>query len=218
MTLISIETELTTAFTDLILAFMAVAAVVRLLKSRSGYAVTQKANIWAAAFASLSVAGFLGFWAHGFEMSESFKAMLWHPLYLGLGLTVAFFAAAVLVDLRGKAAPVWLIIVFAAVGVAFYGITTVIPGSFLVFIAYEAVAMLFALGVYAYLSLRDRRPTFYLMTAGVVLSIAAAVFQAIESVGFTLIWEFDNNGVFHLVQMAGIVFLMWGLETAKKPE
>ncbi|TVQ26360.1 MAG: hypothetical protein EA383_05740 [Spirochaetaceae bacterium] len=148
-------------------------------------------------------------------MSEGFKAMLWHPLYLGLGLTVAFFAAAVLVDLRGKEAPLWLILVFAAVGVGFYGITTVVPGSFLVFIAYEAVAMLFALGVYAYLSLRDRRPTFYLMTTGVVLSIAAAVFQAIDSVGFTLIWEFDNNGVFHLVQMVGIVFLMWGLETAK---
>ncbi|TVQ28619.1 MAG: hypothetical protein EA383_00080, partial [Spirochaetaceae bacterium] len=84
MTFISIETELTTAFTDLILAFMAVAAVIRLLKTRNDYAVAQKANIWAAAFASLAVAGFLGFWAHGFEMSEGFKAMLWHPLYLGL--------------------------------------------------------------------------------------------------------------------------------------
>jgi hypothetical protein len=161
---------------------------------------------------SLTVAALLGFWAHGFELSEGFKALLWHPLYLGLGLTVAFFAAAVLVDLRGTEVPVWVIALFAAVGVAFYGITTVIPGSFLVFIAYEAVAMLFALGAYAYLSARDRLPSYYFMTAGVVASVAAAVFQAIDSVGFTLIWQFDNNGVFHLVQMVGIVLLAEGLK------
>ncbi|MFP4508863.1 MAG: DUF6962 family protein [Spirochaetota bacterium] len=216
MTFISIETELTTAFTDLLLAIIAVTAVVRLLKTRDNYAVPQKAGIWAAAFATLAVAGMLGFWAHGFEMSEEFNALLWHPLYLGLGLTVSFFAAAVMVDLRGQPAPMWLITAFAAVGVGFYGITTVVPGSFLVFIAYEAVAMLFALGVYGYLSLRERRPTFYLMTMGVALSVLAAVFQAIDTVGFTLIWEFDNNGVFHLVQMAGLVFLMRGLELSKK--
>ncbi len=215
MTFISIETELTTAVTDLILACMAVAAAVRLRKTRQSYTVPQKADIWTAAFVSLAVAGFLGFWAHGFEMTKTFKALLWHPLYLGLGLTVAFFAAAVLVDLREATVPRAVVLSFAAVGVVFYGITIVVPGSFLVFIAYEAVAMLFALGVYTYLSVRRRRITFYYMTAGVIVSIAAAAFQAIDSVGFTLIWEFDNNGVFHLVQMAGIVFLMLGLERSR---
>jgi hypothetical protein len=49
------------------------------------------------------------------------------------------------------------------------------------------------------------------MTGGIALSIIAAVIQATGSIGFTLIWEFDHNGVFHLVQMPGIVLLAAGV-------
>lgn len=51
------------------------------------------------------------------------------------------------------------------------------------------------------------------MLTGVLVTIVAAVVQATGTVGKPIFWYFDNNGVFHLVQMAGMVLLFIGLST-----
>jgi hypothetical protein len=43
------------------------------------------------------------------------------------------------------------------------------------------------------------------------LSLLVAAMQASGAVSFTLVWPFDHNGVFHLVQMIGIPLLVHGL-------
>lgn len=211
MQFIDIQTELTTAVTDLIMAVLSFASVYIIGTRRGQFAIRQKAEIWMGAFSALGLAGLLGFFAHGFVMSEALNNALWQPLYLSLGITVALFAAGVLVDLRVAPVPKGILILFIAVAVVFYGVTVVFPGSFLVFIAYEAIAMLFALGAFIYLDFKIPARWTFLMTGGIALSIIAAVIQATGSIGFTLIWEFDHNGVFHLVQMPGIVLLAAGV-------
>jgi hypothetical protein len=55
------------------------------------------------------------------------------------------------------------------------------------------------------------------MAAGVFLSIVAAAIQAKQSTSIRVIWEFDHNGIFHLVQMAGLVLLLAGLRAGLPP-
>lgn len=44
-----------------------------------------------------------------------------------------------------------------------------------------------------------------------MLRIMSTLVQLIKSIHFTIIWEFDYNGVFHLVQMLGGIFLGLGI-------
>jgi hypothetical protein len=49
------------------------------------------------------------------------------------------------------------------------------------------------------------------MAIGILVSIIAAGIQANKSVAMTVIWRFDHNGIYHLVQSAGLVLLVMGL-------
>jgi hypothetical protein len=136
---------------------------------------------------------------------------LWQPLYLCLGLVVALFAVAAVYDGIGPEPAQRLLIPALVVGAAFYLVTLVFPGTFLVFVLYEAVAMLFALAVYARLAVRNGAPWAWLMVVGIALNIVAAAIQATGRVRFTLLVPFDHNGVFHIVQMAAILVLVTGV-------
>jgi hypothetical protein len=49
------------------------------------------------------------------------------------------------------------------------------------------------------------------MSAGILISIVAALVQASKMTLFQLIWEFDHNGTYHLIQIFGILLLVTGL-------
>ena len=49
------------------------------------------------------------------------------------------------------------------------------------------------------------------MAAGILVSIIAAGIQANKSVIVTFIWRFDHNGIYHLVQVVGLMLLLMGL-------
>ena len=210
MQFIDIPTEQTTAITDLLLGFgaLALAFYVLHLGKKSD---AKKGKIWSGAFFLLSLASLIGAIAHGLQMSEETNAILWHPLNLALGLTVALFAVGVTYDLKGFTLPVWLTPVFLGIGIVFFVITLVLPGSFLIFILYEAVALLYALIAYIVLSVRGTLKGTVWMAVGILVTIAAAGLQATGSIQINLIWEFDHNGVFHLVQLLALVFFLAGL-------
>jgi hypothetical protein len=157
----------------------------------------------------MAVASFLGAMAHGVTWSESVRTAIWQPLYLSLGLTIALFVVAAVCDWRGvdlaRAFLPWML----AIGVAFYAATWFLNGAFILFIAYEAVAMLAALAIYGWLYSQGVAGA-GLIAAGIGISIAAAVVQA-TSLQLTVVVPFDHNGLFHLVQLAGIVVLSSGV-------
>ena len=104
-----------------------------------------------------------------------------------------------------------LLIPALAVGAGFYLVTLLFPGTFLVFVLYEAVAMLVALALYVRLALRTAEGWAWLMVLGIALNIVAAGIQASGSVRLNLGVPLDHNGVFHLVQMVAIVVLVAGV-------
>ena len=210
MQFIDIGTEQTTAVTDALLAI--VAALFALLVSQAGRDSDRtKGRIWAAGFSLLAIASVLGAIAHGFKMSSRINELIWMPLNLALGLTVALFVIGAVYDFRRFSIPRTLTPIMLAVGFFFFGVTVAIPDSFLVFVIYEAVAMLFALAIYTLMSVRGRLRGAPLMAVGVLISIVAAAVQASGAVAFTWIWDFDHNGAFHLIQIVGLVFLLLGL-------
>ena len=71
--------------------------------------------------------------------------------------------------------------------------------------------MLLALAVYGRLATQGRAGT-ALVAFGVLVTLVAAGIQQ-SDVSLTLIWPFDHNGVFHLVQIPGLLFMTAGIRT-----
>lgn len=209
MELNPIPTELTTAATDALLAILALACLRWLARRRA--ADPAKVTLWILVLALLAVASALGAVAHGLALSSDAIYLLWQPLFLSLGLVVALFVVAAVYDGIGPRAARKLLIPALVVGAAFYLVTLLFPGTFLVFVAYEAVAMLVALGLYVRLALRSGAGWAWLMVLGIGLNIVAAGIQASGAVRLNLGIPLDHNGVFHLVQMVAIVVLVAGV-------
>jgi hypothetical protein len=217
MEFIDVPTERTTAVTDVLLALVALASVVYLARIGKGRD-PWKTRVWSWAFGLLAFASALGAVAHGLKMSEQLNDLLWKPLNLALGLTIAMFVVGVVYDRWGEVPSRRMLPVLIGVGVVFFLVTVVVPGSFTVFILYEAVAMLFALVVYVLLAARRQLVGAAVMAAGILITIVAAALQASGAVALTFIWEFDHNGIFHLIQVVGVAVLVAGLRMALRAE
>jgi hypothetical protein len=209
MTFTTVATDQTTAITDLVLAAVSVACLMALRHFRDS--ARWKVDVWSWVLGLVALAAILGTVAHGMELGERVEELLWQPLFLALGLAVGLFVVAAVVDWRGVDAARKVLPVMLVVGVAFFALTRVIQGTFLIFVLYEAVAMLFALAVYGVLALQKRLEAAALVTLRIVLNIVAAGIQASETVHFTLGVPFDHNGVFHLVQTVAVVVLTVGI-------
>jgi hypothetical protein len=170
-------------------------------------------SIWAWTFSLLAFSSLLGAIAHGYEMSLKTNDRLWMPINLSLGLALGLFVVGALFDLSGEIVARMALPVMLVIGFGFFLVTIRKPGTFLTFIAYEAIAMFFALGVYIYLLFASAFMGAGWMVVGILVTIVAAVVQATGKAGKGIFWYFDNNGVFHLIQMVGMVFLYFGLNT-----
>lgn len=201
-------TELTTAATDALLAALCVAGD-RWLRQRLT-AEPARAAAWSLVFRILAAASALGAVVHGLALAPAVREALWHPLYLLLGLVVAAFAVAAIHDLSGSVAARRARWPLLGVGVAFYAATKLLGGAFLLFVLYEAAAMLWALGVYALLALRRRLPGAGIVAAGIVLNLVAAGVQA-SPLSLHVIVPLDHNGLFHVVQGVALVVLLRGI-------
>lgn len=208
MEFIDVPAEQTTAATDLAIALLAGAAIPWLKRRGSAGA---RGRIWRGVFALLAIAALLGAVAHGIVLDAAALEWTWRGIYLALALLVAAFLLAAIRDLAGDARARQALPVLAVIALAFYAYTFVDAESFLPFILYELAAMTLSLAGYAWMTVKNLLEGAGWITAAIATNIAAAVIQATGSAGFTLVWTFDHNGVFHLVQMAAIVQLVQGL-------
>jgi hypothetical protein len=212
MQIIESPTERTTAATDALLAALCLRYAAELMGYRRRH--PWKAVVWAGTFGMLAASGGLGAIVHGLQMPEDRRAALWRPLTLILGGTVALFADGAAGDLLGERAARRALPGLLLSALAFYALSQRLQRGFLVFIVYEAVAMLFALGAYARLAQGGRLRGAQQMAAGVLLSILAAAIQS-TSLELTILGiPLDHNGLFHIVQIAGLPLLAAGLRAA----
>lgn len=203
--------EKTTAVTDLVLALVAFGGIVFLLGLLLNSGELWKISIWSAAIGSIGLAAALGAVAHGLILSRALHRCSWLVLNMALSLAVSLFVVGVVYDLWGFEVSLTTLPILLIAGLGFYLTTLIYPGIFFLFIVYEVVALIFALGAYIFLTIQKDLPGAYLMAAGILVSIIAAGIQANKSVSLTFIWRFDHNGIYHLVQVAGLMLLLIGL-------
>ena len=209
MDIIDIPTEQTTAATNAILAVIVLVAAEHL--KRIGKHKPWKKNVWVCAFYLLFIATTLGAITHGFIMSNEFRSLLWHPLYLSLGLFVSLFVVGSVYDVWSEYIARRILVMMLVTGVCFFVLTIVWSDSFIIFIIYEVLALIFALGGYTWLACNKRLRGASQIVAGILTTLLAAGIQTNNSIMITFIWQFDHNGVYHLIQMIGIMFLIIGL-------
>jgi hypothetical protein len=179
---------------------------------RNQHPANWRAGLWSGAFAALGVGASLGAVAHGLELSARDKDRIWNTIYPGLASAVALFATGAISDYWGEATGRRMLAPALGSAALFALLVRHVPGGFLAFLGYEALAMLLALGIYADLARRNARPGAQHMVGGIGLSIAAAAVQASNLRLTVLGVPFDNNGIFHLIQMAGLPLIAAGLE------
>ncbi len=136
---------------------------------------------------------------------------IWLALNMALSLAVSLFVVGVVYDLWGLEFSLTTLPILLIAGMGFYLSTLIYPGIFFLFIVYEVVALVFALGAYIFLAIHKDLPGAGLMATAILVSIIAAGIQANKSVILTFIWRFDHNGIYHLVQVLGLMLLLMGL-------
>lgn len=202
-------TELTTAATDAALAIVCAGLAVRFARRPGNDG--PRARLWSWVFGLLAAGSALGAVAHGLALGDDVRWALWQPLYLSISLTVALVFVAAIRDGWGPSAARRLLPFALAAAAAFYAVTLVSGGAFGAFVLYEGVAMTVALAVYVGLAVSGRRPGAPLVAAGLALTLAAAAIQA-SNLSVTVVWPFDHNGLFHLVQVVAVVVMARGLQ------
>jgi hypothetical protein len=206
--------EHTTAATDLLLAVVVVAGIVYLWRvtMRSG-----TRTLWLLGLAAFAAAALLGAALHGVTWLPGTRTLLWQPLYLLLGTALACFVAGAIADWRGYPAGRRALPFLLVLALGFYGATRLASGAYLVFVLFQAAALLFALWIYGKITLGERRPGAGLIFSGLLLTLAGGVVQAMEGASITLIWRFDHNGLYHLIQLCGVLCIVAGLRHTLGP-
>ena len=202
--------EQTTAVTDIILALVAFGGVLLLQWSPVNASELWRINIWSTAIGLIGLAAVLGAVAHGLLLKTALHNRIWLVLNMALALAVSLFVVGVINDLWSYQASRKALPIMLFVGLGFYLTTLIYSEIFFLFIVYEGLALTFALCAYLFL-MGTGKPGAGLLASGVLLSMVAAGLQARKSIVLKLIWKFDHNGIYHIVQTIGLLFLIGGL-------
>lgn len=202
-------TERSTAATDLLLSLTALFGLFYLHSSQPGG--SWRLQLWSWPLGLIAASAGLGALYHGLILPGRPRKLLWHALTFLLGMALAMFGAGLTLDAFGfeagrRSLPLWL-----AAGAVIFLVSRRFNGLFLVFIVFEGVVLAAALVGYTALAAVGALNGAGWVAAGVLLSGIAAALQAFKRVRFKWIWEFDHNGIFHLVQTAGLVLLCKGI-------
>jgi len=204
--LIESATERTTAATDLILAVEFLLFAILFIKSASD---NKRATAWSIPFLLLAGAFLIGAIAHGFQMPEKMNMLLW----LFLAGCSAFGLAHLVSASVGEWKPAWYkksVIGMSLAALIFIGITVKLS-SFTVYVVFIVITMALVFWLNAVCFEKSGNKKHLLIIFGAVFTTIASLVQLIKSIHFTIIWEFDYNGAFHLVQMLAGIFLGLGI-------
>jgi hypothetical protein len=209
MKLVDSSTERTTAATDVILSAAATGAAAYLQLLPQGG--SGRTGLWSWFFGLIALSAGCGASYHGLVLANGVRKALWVVLTICLGMAISLFLVAVLQDAGGTEAARRALPILLATGLLIFGISRMRPGLFIVFILYEAMALLAAFAAYAWMAASGMLGGAGWIATGVLVSMIAAGIQTMRHLHVRFVWEFDHNGMFHLVQVVGLVLICVGL-------
>lgn len=199
--------EIVTAVTDLLMSAAGIFGAVTVY--RTG-AQTWKAGLWISIFGLFSLASVAGAIHHGIALDPTTYDFTWQVVFFTLGVLVGLFVVALVYDLKGFTIARRVLPVMVLVAIGFFCMSLLLGQDYRLFLVYEAAALAAALLGYGYLAFLAR-PGMVAMTAGVLLTIVAAVVQATEAISLVPTLPFDHNAAYHLIQLVGLSFLVSGV-------
>ena len=209
MQIIDIPTERTTAATDAFLAIFAVAAITYL--SRIAMQDPLKMRIWCGFFAFVAIASVLGTVMHGLVISEGLKRLLWHLLALAIALSVGMLAMGVAYDMWGSFSIRRIMPAILIFMLGLYALANLTSFGRILPVISLAIIVFFALCAYMVKAVRGQLDGAWLMSVSFFVTIIVGIIKASHSVSFKFVWEFDHNGIYHLVQLLALFLLVLGL-------
>ncbi len=191
-----------TAITDFMIT-AEIALLMGLLYRNTDRIDSQK--YWIVALILLGVAALLGGVAHGFNLFELFLG-----IYLCMAGIMGAICLATLNDGYGdETAQRWRNWIIGG-AVIFYGMTLLYPHLLVVYTIIGGVILVPILLIYIRLWLQyPGRGNGYLL-AGLMITLAGFAGIAFR-VRLNMIWQFNHNDVYHLVQMVAIVLFYLGI-------
>lgn len=201
--------ERTTAATNVILSMAAAGSAIYLQWQLQGPA--WRLGLWSWSFGLVALsAAFAGVY-HGFSLTEVKRKALWQILTGSLSMAISLFLVGVFYDVCGADAAERGLPIILAAGLLIFGVSRMFPGLFTVFVVYQLLALAIAFSAYAWMAASGAMQGAGWMAAGVLVSMIAAGIQTARDWHASVVWEFDHNGVFHLVQVIGLILICVGL-------
>lgn len=199
--------EPTTSITDFMLGLETLILAAFLINGGNAF---PSLPFWTVALILLGVAAILGGFAHGMS-----RPVLFLAIYPCLALIMAMFVMAALTDIFGVELaqrarwPVGILVL------AFALIVWRFPKYIQISAVLEAVIMVLALIFYLRMALNHSLPGSGHIAAGIVITIVAVVLL-LRDTQLKIVYTFDRNGIYHLVQMVGVLFFYLGLSLRMK--
>lgn len=200
-----IDTELTTAATDLILAGFAFGYAITLKTKRVDKKV--RSILWRSIFILTALGALLGCIVHGLLIPKWLDSLLWLSIFLCLDVSIVLFAIAVIYDYWKKVKGLPVLITTALISY----LILVSYKIFVVFIVYQLVVMLSALFIYGYLASSHQLKGAAYLCFGISIMVFGAFLQLFPTAQFRWIWTFNHNGVYHLVSILGLSLIFIGI-------
>ncbi|MBP1705614.1 MAG: putative hydrolase [Chloroflexi bacterium] len=197
-----------TSITNFVLAgelFFLAGLMVRTPKARFS-----AAWFWAGAMFALACSALIGGIDHGFvEPAGMPRYLVQRPNWIVVG--VATFCM-LLATARQFLAPRWQqpVLVLAAVQLAAYALGVLLVDDFRLVIVNYVPVMLFLL-LMSVLGLRNGTGSWQ-MVAGILVLLTASAVQALD---VDVLTPLDQNGLYHLISMVGVLFMYWGGQRLK---
>ncbi|UCD38959.1 MAG: hypothetical protein JSW54_05640 [Fidelibacterota bacterium] len=194
--------EPTTAITDFLLGLESFAFAALLT---AGTYTFPSLPYWTATLIMLGIAALLGGFAHGLARFSIFAI-----IYPCLAILMTSFILATLVDSFGQELAHQVRWFIAFLALIFMLVAWRYPTRIRAYAVVLAALMILAFLLYLRQALTTTLPGSAYIAAGIATTILAAALL-LKRARITLIWTFDHNGVYHLVQMVGVLFFYLGL-------
>lgn len=193
--------EPTTTLTDYVLAAECLILGVLLLRNSAGQ---RSIFLWGAAFLLIVTAAVAGGTFHGFrEQLGPFSAPLWKIVVYSIGLSALLMACATIIATLRPSLQ-WIVIGAMVLKFAIFSYRSVTRTEYK-YVAYEGLMSMGIIIVLQLIALSTRHSlSARWILAGTALSVAAA---GIQVSGFSLHRNFNQNDLYHVIQM--IAMYIW---------
>lgn len=212
MSLSALTAQQTAALTDAMLAIIATAAALHLLRFHR--VEPRKAKLWTALMLVAAVGASLGTITHGIVLPRDVHAFLWWVIRLCLWVATTLFAVATAHDLAGPDAGRRALRSLMPVALLFHLLNELAAGSLDVVVAAVAVVLTAAAAGYGLQAATRGTEGASLIAFGAALTIVGAALQVFQLGAFRFVWQFDHNGTCHLIQLVGLLSIVLGVRAS----